>query len=313
MKLNYPIFIAILLLSGCANQPQTPTKPKPKDINGTTTSTTITSGYVYANQKNSYLSDCTNGYGQGCRDMSTLYEKGLGVPQDWQKALYYVLKGCELNHAGSCNRTGNLYSSGRGTTKDSTKAASYYQKGCELGNGIACNNLGSAYTNGKGVVKNLDLAETYLNKALSFGYNAYNNLGFLYEVKGNEPKAIEYYTKGCEKQDPIACSNLAGIHNENKDYYKSYNYFIKACNLAHAPACNSASMLIYKKLLTVDNPNQTMLNLDSNSCEMNDKIGCSNLAYDYSIGIGTTKDPKKAKQYYKKACKLGHKNSCSKI
>jgi len=313
MKLNYPIFISLLLLSGCANQPQTPTKAKPKDINSTTTSTTITSGYVYANQKNSYLSDCNKGYGQGCRDMSTLYEKGLGVPQDWQKALYYVIKGCELNHANSCTKAGNFYSSGKGTLKDDIKATHFYQKGCELGDGIACNNLGNSYINGRGVVKNLDLAETYLNKALSLGHNAYNNLGFLYHSKGNEKKAIDYYIKGCETKDPTACSNLANIYGTQKEYYKSYNYFIKACNLADALACNNASMLLYKKLLTVDNPNKTMFNLDSNSCEMNDKIGCSNLAYDYSMGIGVKKDPKKAKQYYKKACQLGHKNSCSKI
>jgi di/tripeptidase len=45
-------------------------------------------------------------------------------------------------------------------------------------------------------------------------------------------------------------------------------------------------MMIYKKFVSVDNPQQTMFHLDANSCEMNNKIGCSNLAYDYHNGIG---------------------------
>jgi TPR repeat protein len=308
MQTKRTLWIVALLLAGCANQPQTPvTKPKPKDLNSTTTTTSITSGYVYANQKNYYLSSCQNGNAQGCRDISTLYEKGLGVKKDLNKALYYVIKGCKLNHANSCTKAGNLISH-----SDKYKAASYYQKGCELGDSVSCNNIGNAYIHGSGVVKNLDLAETYLNKALSLGYNAYNNLGFLYEIKGNTQKAISYFTQGCDKKDSIACSNLAGIFTEQKDYYKAYNYYIKSCNLANSDDCNRASMMIYKKFVSVDNPQQTMFHLDANSCEMNNKIGCSNLAYDYHNGIGVAKNLKKAKEYYKKACKLGHKNSCNK-
>jgi len=71
-------------------------------------------------------------------------------------------------------------------------------------------------------------------------------------------------------------------------------------------------MMIYRKQITVPTPNATMFKLDSNSCELNDKTGCADLAYSYEKGMGVTKDKKKAKKYYKKACKLGHKSSCSK-
>jgi len=193
-----------------------------------------------------------------------MYEKGLGVPKDIQKALYFVEKGCQLNHGQSCSRAGNFYDHGYAGVVDKEKAAFYYMKGCELNDGLACNNIGLAYADGEGVVKNLALAETYLQKALRLGNNAYNNLGFLYQMKGDIVKAEDYYKKG------------------------------------------------YKQLVNVPNPGVTMFKLDSNSCEMQNKTGCSNLAFDYEKGIGVAKNMKKAKLYYKKACKLGNKESCNK-
>jgi TPR repeat protein len=308
------IAASLLLFIGCASQPKKaePKKLIPKDMNGTTTMTTQSDGTVYANQKENYLIACMQGDGQGCRNISTLYEKGFGVPKDTQKARYYVEKGCELNHGSSCNKAGNFYDYGLAGQIDKQKAASYYMKGCELNHSTACNNIGSAYMTGEGVVKNLSLSETYLNKALQLGYNAYNNLGFLSEMKGDDAKAEAYYTQGCNLKDATACTNLAGLYKEQKKYTKAYNQYIKACNLTNANACNAASIMIYKKLVNVPNANAAMFKLDSNSCEMNNKTGCANLAFDYEKGIGTPADTKKAKKFYKKACKLGDKNSCRK-
>jgi len=303
-----------LLTIGCATQPKKEAKKNvPKDINGTTTITTTSEGTVYANQKNNYLKSCLNGSGQGCRDISTLYELGFGVPKNMKKALYYVEKGCELNHGSSCSKSGNFYAHGYAGIVNKQKAASFYMKGCDLNFGLACNNIGSAYMNGKGVVKNLALSETYLEKSLQLNYTgAYNNLGFLYEMKGDDVKAEKYYINGCDLKHALACSNLAYLYKDKKQYTPAYNHFIKSCNLTDGSACKMASMMIFDKLITVPTPNATMLRLDSNSCELNDKNGCVNLAYDYEKGIGVAKDMKKAKKYYKKACKLGHKSSCNK-
>ena len=305
-----------LIAVGCATQPKKEEANKliPKDMNGITTTTTTSEGTVYANQKNNYLNSCLNGSGQGCRDISTLYELGLGLPKNMKKSLYYVEKGCELNHGSSCSKAGNFYAHGYSGVINKQKAASYYMKGCELNYGGACNNIGSAYMNGKGVVKNLALSETYLQKALQLGHvGAYNNLGFLFEMKGDDVNAEKYYIKGCNLKDSTACSNLAYLYKDQKKYTPSYNHFIKACNLTNGSACHNASMMIYKKQITVPTPNVRMFRLDSHSCELKNKTGCADLAYDYEKGMGVVKDLKKAKQYYKKACKLGHTSSCKKV
>lgn len=306
--------VGALLLAGCAAQKEVePKKLVPKDMNGTTTSTTTSEGTVYAKDKGYYASSCQSGNGQGCRDLSTLYELGLGVPKNIQKALQLNEKGCSLGNGSACSRAGNYYDDGRAGIKNKEKSASYYMEGCKLNYGIACNNIGSRYTNGTGVVKNAGLAETYLKKSISLGNNAYSNLGFLYESMGDTEKAKTNYKKACDLKDPLGCSNLANVLKNEKQYTPAYNYYLNACNLSKSGACNSASMMIYKKLLTPPNPNQTMFRLDSNSCEMNNKTGCSNLAYNYEKGVGTVIDNKKAQKYYKKSCKLGDKSSCKKL
>ena len=295
---------------GCNNTPQQPqVKKTPKDINATTTSTMINAGTVYAEQKDYYLKSCQNGDGQGCRNMATLYLKGLGVKKDANKAFEYVKRGCELNNASSCTKLGNIYDD----NKMYQKSAEAYMKGCQLNSGVSCNNIGNMYMHGQGVVKNYALSENFLNKALQLGYNAYNNLGFLYYKKGDDAKAKEYYIKGCDLKGTVACNNLAMLYSDHKNYFKAYNTFIKSCNLGNAKGCNGASMILYNKQVSIPNPQQMMFKLDSNSCEMNNAIGCANLAYDYKKGIGVASDIKKAKVYYKKSCKLGNSNSCKQL
>ena len=318
MKRVMMLSVALVVTAGmfgCAKQPQKeePKQLVPKDLNGTTSSTTFSTGRVYASEKNNYLQQCQNGNGKGCRDLGTLYELGLGVKKDPLKARYYAQKGCELGSGESCNRAGNLYGNHLfNLPVDDEKASEMYMKGCELNYAVACNNLGLRYINGKGVVRNLDLAETFLQKSQRLGSNTYNNLGYLYESKGDLAKAEEYYNKECDTRDAMACGNLAVLYQSQKRNIDAYNYMLKACNLSDADACQLASMMIYRKEVEVNNPKETMFQLSANACELGNKTGCSDTGYSYEIGLGVPKDLKKAKKYYQKACKMGHQYSCKK-
>jgi hypothetical protein len=304
----------IFAATGCGTQQPQKEAPKkvvaPRVVEGSTVTSTTSGSTVYASQKGNYAQRCQERDGQGCRNLSTLYEKGLGVKKNLKKSLTLVEKGCDYGNGSSCNRAGNFYDYGYAGVSNKQTAASYYKKGCDLNYGIACNNIGNAYISGSGVVKNVGLAETYLNKAISLGENAYANLGFVYRLKGDDNKAIAYYKKGCDLKDATACGNLAYVYKEQKKYTKAYNYYLQSCNLADGSACHIASMMIYRKQVTPANPTLTSYKLDMNSCELNNKVGCSDVAYDYEKGLGVTKDLKKAKFYYAKACRLGHKASC---
>ena len=313
---------AAVLAVGCAKQEPVKTAPaqpkpaasKPKQVNGSTVTETFSDGTVYASEKNNYLRACQNGDGAGCRNLSTLYEKGLGVPKNPEKALYYVERGCQLGYGPACNRAGNYFDSNDyGVRKNAQKAAEYYMQGCELNHGMSCNNIGFAYISGEGVVRNFGLAETYLKKAIGLGNNSHNNLGYLYEIEGKDADAQRHYVKSCDLNDKTGCGNLGNFYMNKKSYVKAYNAYIKACNLGNGTACQNASMMIYRKQVTPENPNDLMFKLSANACELGSKTGCADTGYSYETGLGVPKDMKKAKEFYKKACKLGDKSSCNKF
>ncbi len=47
------------------------------------------------------------------------------------------------------------------------------------------------------------------------------------------------------------------------------------------------------------------------ACDLENKFGCNNLAMLYEKGLGLKKDPTKAMNYYKKSCKLNYLESCN--
>ena len=85
-------------------------------------------------------------------------------------------KACQEKHGAACTQVGMMYDSGRGrvVAKDAAKALARYALACELGDGRACQLRGNAAT----TVNNYKLA-------------------------------LEYFTRGCAKDDGIACAQQA--------------------------------------------------------------------------------------------------------
>lgn len=119
--------------------------------------------------------------------------------------------------------------------------------------------------------EDLELAFTYLKKAEKEGsIAAINTIGICY-LKGLVPnekkdinKAIKYFEKACTYNYVYAYNNLGKIYENKKEYEKAFKYFIFSADKEESWACN--------------------------------KIG----QY-YRLGIGITKDMKKAYEYYKVA------------
>lgn len=70
-----------------------------------------------------------------------IFGNGQGVEQDYQKALYYFKKSCELGNAVGCSRLADLYRFGYGTKINNQLAKQYHSKACDLGNQFSCNLL----------------------------------------------------------------------------------------------------------------------------------------------------------------------------
>ncbi|RMA97265.1 tetratricopeptide repeat protein [Hydrogenothermus marinus] len=79
--------------------------------------------------------DCSNNIGKSCEFLGQIYDEGLGVNKDYNKAKYYYEKACKLNESFGCNNLGYLYET---VNKDYNKAKYYYKKACNLGYKKAC-------------------------------------------------------------------------------------------------------------------------------------------------------------------------------
>ena len=157
-----------------------------------------------------------------------------GYPR-YIKSYEYFKIAADKNHPRSCwliaqmiyqKKIGDL-------SKDDLKLAWHYLKKAEkVGSVAATNTIGVCYLNG--LVPNEPQSETkaieYFKKAFAHDYvYAGNNLGKIYEKKGNYKKAYKYFMFGADKEESWACNKIGeyyrlGIAGEI-DMTKAFKYY----------------------------------------------------------------------------------------
>ena len=224
--------------------------------------------YTYAQDYQRAL----NYFEKGCelKDSSACWYFGAlhydgSIKEDYKKAYVYLKKACDLGYGLGCNDIGAMYEKGEGLKQDYHQAKKYYEKACELKEGLGCQNLGVLYGQGKGVKDVLNMY-AYISKACKLGVemscNAMNR--FYADVSNSQEQA-------CENGDIDSCANV-GILYSQKDKNKALKYFKKAC--------------------------------DSGS-----SASCFNLATTYK----SINNQKEAKRYYEIACKAGESQACCEL
>lgn len=106
----------------------------------------------------------------------------------------------------------------------------------KLGSVAAVNSIGLCYLNGISVSKNLDKAIKYFKKAADKNYvYAHNNLGKIYEDKGDLEKAYHHYFFSSSLDESWACNKMGQWYKDGiyvtKDLKKSFEYFNKALDV----------------------------------------------------------------------------------
>ncbi|MCK9549467.1 tetratricopeptide repeat protein [Aquamicrobium sp.] len=149
-------------------------------------------GLYYKNDKKDYKKAFENysiaanaGIGDGFAALGSIYNNGLGVAKDPQKAIEYYEKAMALDSGWAYTDIGYLgYKKGEfGYEKNDQKAVEYYKKGCELGSDAGCYNLGRAHQYGiAGLEVNGQKAVEYYEKAAALDNSrAMVDLSLLYK------------------------------------------------------------------------------------------------------------------------------------
>lgn len=150
----------------------------------------------------------------------SMYQMGLSCIVD-KKAQDWFESAAEQGHTEAEAQLGYLYfTGGHGIEHDDKKAIEYSTKAANKGSAKGMNTLGSIYYFGRKEHKDLDQAKHWFRKAIKNNNSAArNNLGKLYEMEGNEKKALKLFKEGIE-EDCTSCMlnmGLLFLNTKNKD------------------------------------------------------------------------------------------------
>ena len=102
-------------------------------------------------------------------DLALMYDKGQGVPQDYQQAVRWYTKAAEAGNMKAQHNLALMYDNGQGVPQDYQQAVRWYAKAAEAGNTKAQYNLAAMYFEGKGIPQDSVLAHVWANLAASQG------------------------------------------------------------------------------------------------------------------------------------------------
>lgn len=160
------------------------------------------------------------------------YYMGLGIDQDYSKAVEWFTKAAEQGYAEAQLFLGECYEEGKGVKQNDNKAVEYYQMAAMQDNAQAINNLGVCYLNGTGVKQNDEEAFNLFSKAANLGLAvAQTNLGDCYYygrgTQQNKILANEWYEKAAQQVNNNSFKiEESGYYKEAKEKFDlGYNYY----------------------------------------------------------------------------------------
>ena len=105
-------------------------------------------------------------------NLGVLYDRGLGVEQDYAKARSWYEKAAKQRYGRAEHNLGIMYEAGKGVDKNAAKAAHWFRRGADDGQAASQNNLGVLYMKGDGVPQNTGKAAFWTARAAAAGNGA---------------------------------------------------------------------------------------------------------------------------------------------
>ncbi len=181
--LSFIVFSVVLLIAGIFIASVFAVSSKTKHENNMTKPPVVKNSVIeQIEESQAYPNAIEQTDARSQNSLGDRYYYGVGVDEDYQKAVVWYRKAAEQgNVLGQCN-LGFMYANGYGVAKDYQQAVAWYRKAAEQGNADGQNNLGIMYENGDGVAKDTQQAIEWYRKAVEQGhYGAQQTLKTLLE------------------------------------------------------------------------------------------------------------------------------------
>ena len=255
--------------------------------------------------------------------LGIMHKKGLGVKQDYAKAMKWYQKAAENgnNDVQLQYELGYMYENGLGVEQDYVKAAEWYEKAAINGHLLAQYNLGYFYDEGLGVKQDyVKAAEWYEEAAINGHPEAQVFLGAMYEdgvgVKQNYVKAVEWYQKAADNGNSEAQCILGEMYENGKgitqDYATAVEWYQKAAASGNADAqCFLAGMYVLGH--GVEQDYAKAAEWYQKAADNGNSTAQYFLGSMYYNGRGVEHDCAKAKKWYQKAAYNGDEDAKKKL
>jgi TPR repeat protein len=146
---------------------------------GTSNPSVAREGVARAHQ---YEEAAMAGNAAAMHELGLLYEGGVGVPQNYERARQWYEKSAASGDAAAMDSLGGLYALGKGVVRDFKQAREWFERGAAGGDAQAMNNLAYIFDKGFGLAApDPEQARQWYEKAAAAGNTAAMcNLGAMY-------------------------------------------------------------------------------------------------------------------------------------
>jgi TPR repeat protein len=150
-----------------------------------------------------------------------MFDRGEGVPQDYQEAFRWYVLAAEAGQPGAMNSLGLMYALGHGVSQDHSEAMKWWTKAADGGSIAALDNIATTYYAGLGVQQNYPEAAKWFQLAADKGdADAMNMLGVMYAqglgVTLDRRNAIKLFGQSAYLGCSSAMVNLGALYATGK-------------------------------------------------------------------------------------------------
>jgi TPR repeat protein len=247
-------------------------------------------------------------------ELGAMYQKGIGVQQDYAEALAWDSKSANQGIALGEKSLADLYFDGLGVPRDYTQAFAWYQKAADQGDAAAEEAVGRFHLYGIGMAIDFSQARALFLKAEAQGNgDADYDLGAAYEFgisgKKDMAEAIAWYQKGAAlgsaiAEDKLGEKYMSGI-GVQRDYAQALAWFQKAAAQGNADAEFNLSA-IYAMGNGVPKDYAQGLAWAQKAADQDDGNGEYAVGSYYLLGLGIPKDNAQALAWFQKSVRHGN-------
>ncbi|KAF9158935.1 hypothetical protein DFQ26_007099, partial [Actinomortierella ambigua] len=246
--------------------------------------------------------------------LASMYERGVGVEKDYQKAYEWYRRAAENGSIEAQNKTGDFFYFGRGVPKSLENAVNWKRCAARGGHSVAQRDLGRMYEYGLGVEQDHVMAVSWYRMSAEQGdMEAQSYLGTKYHdgigVAKDYVEAVWWYRKSADLGDATIQCNLGAMlcngQGVQQDHAEAVSWYRRSAGQGNTTAqCNLGLML--SKGLGVERDYVEAVSWYRMSAERQNAEAQFNLGWMYENGHGVPKDEKKAIGWYRKAADQGH-------